>query len=300
MNTTGDTKVASSPTFCSATASPTASSSITSTPFFTVTPTTSLSTSAVSMSSAASTTTATQTQTPTPISKPTPTVTVFVNKNDVVINQVCSAPGDYQCPSGKCVTDPSKCTGKSRDTISQQITPSETTIPSSSKGKEVTVNVLSTSRVLVASLKFPSDTLQPGWVVAIAPSTLSDSNDTRVEAACGTLTPAELVTTPFQITGNFNNLSPPLYLLRPLPKVRDERDRLVTKFSKPFILSAFASFNDSAEVNHACFGYFIEQISESWRCSARRDFKARNTKSSDLYFLQSSINHFTTVEWLEL
>eukprot|EP01102_Stenamoeba_stenopodia_P006388 TRINITY_DN1749_c0_g1_i1.p1 TRINITY_DN1749_c0_g1~~TRINITY_DN1749_c0_g1_i1.p1 ORF type:complete len:799 (+),score=108.96 TRINITY_DN1749_c0_g1_i1:227-2623(+) len=213
-----------------------------------------------------------------PTKNPTANPTVIsVSSDDVIINKVCSDPGDYQCPSKACVKDPSNCGGGSGSSTNQQVRSIETTIPDNSKGKPVTINIVSTSDSVIASVKFPADTLEPGWVISVAPSPLQDRNDSQVEGECGSVNDAELVTAPFQIT------------------VRDQRGRPVTEFSNPFVLSSFATFKNSKSLDKSCFGYVKEHEGDDiWRCVTKKDTKTKYTRRKNLYFLQSSVDHFTT------
>eukprot|EP01102_Stenamoeba_stenopodia_P013658 TRINITY_DN4466_c0_g1_i1.p1 TRINITY_DN4466_c0_g1~~TRINITY_DN4466_c0_g1_i1.p1 ORF type:complete len:796 (+),score=139.52 TRINITY_DN4466_c0_g1_i1:150-2390(+) len=253
-----DAAVATPPLFCSASVTPTPTLSITSS--ITITPT--LSTLPEESKSPTTTNIITTTTTTTPI----------------VVNKVCQDSSDTLCPSGKCVSDPSECTGaigSGTDLSSSDVQTSVTTVSPSSEGKPVVINVVSGDKSVVASLRFPPNILRPGWTVQIEPpvEVYNSSSSLETEDNCGGT--SELRSPAFQVT------------------VKDKKDREVTQFAKPFTMSSFASFS-SSEDNSVCFGYIDDRTSDKWKCVSKEHLKTIKTRQRGIHYVETQVDHLTT------
>eukprot|EP01102_Stenamoeba_stenopodia_P013633 TRINITY_DN4449_c0_g1_i1.p1 TRINITY_DN4449_c0_g1~~TRINITY_DN4449_c0_g1_i1.p1 ORF type:complete len:783 (-),score=105.20 TRINITY_DN4449_c0_g1_i1:38-2386(-) len=265
VNITSFASVAPLPALCSVTPSVSISSSVHSSGTPSVTPPQS------SLKTVLSTTPSlTRSLTPAPTKSPktSPSPLLFV------INKICSSAALVKCPSGDCVNNAAMCTGDIN--TSTPVASITKTLPLSSEGRPILINVISPDNSLIAALRFPPNVLKPKWVVSIN-NPLDSYNETSKfrKKDCEDDVPFEIVSPSFQIT------------------VRDDQGRKVSKFSKSFSLSSFAQFS-SDEARHICFGYLNELTDDQWKCTSESNLKSTQTKQLGVHLVEENFDHFTT------
>jgi len=180
------------------------------------------------------------------------------------------------------VEDPTDCEGE-LDPAKTDIIPTKQKIGKQSRNKRVIINVLGRSannrKVVVASLEFPANVLKPQWLVVISkPKGNYDEKALKRTDDCGEKHKIDKIVSPaFQID------------------IYDEHGHLVNQFSKPFSISTLATFPSSTDKDSLCYGYLGRSPSDRWRCSSDDMLETKETKTKNSFYVQNSIDHFTTV-----